>query len=126
MFRAVRSVMRKYARFRGRAGRREFWWWVFFYALVVLIASVVDGAVIRPALEFEPFAFDGGRPLSIMIVLVLILPNLALLSRRLHDTGRTARWMLIGLVPVIGALVLLIFAAQRGEAWPNDYGGPRT
>jgi uncharacterized membrane protein YhaH (DUF805 family) len=120
---AVRSVLSKYATFSGRAGRGEFWWWV----LAVLIASFVVGVIDN---MLFPTAFDhgmgGGGPLSILLGLAVLLPNLAVSVRRLHDLDRTGWWLLIGLVPLIGFLVLLFFYVQRGTPGPNRFGVSTT
>ena len=88
---AVTSVFRNYANFNGRARRSEFWWFTLF--------SFLSQAI----LNFVPF-------LGPIYALALLLPSLAVTARRLHDTNRTAWWMLLYLIPVLGFIVLLITA----------------
>ena len=88
---AVTSVFRNYANFNGRAQRSEFWWFVLF--------SFISQAI----LNFVPV-------LGPIYALVLLLPSLTVTARRLHDTNRTAWWMLLYLIPVLGFIVLLIVA----------------
>ena len=54
--------------------------------------------------------------------LAVLIPGLAVAVRRLHDTGRSGWWLLIGLVPLIGAIVLIVFMATDGEPGDNAYG----
>ena len=86
---AVTSVIRNFANFNGRAQRSEFWW----FALFSFLSQIILG--------FIPFV--GG-----IYSLVLLLPSLAVTARRLHDTNRTAWWMLLYLIPVLGLIVLVI------------------
>lgn len=122
MNQAVRAVLSKYATFEGRASRSEFWWWVLAVFLVLIVTQVIDGALIAPLLGFSAFAPEAGQPLSFLVALGIILPNLAVGVRRLHDTGRSGWWILIGLIPLIGTLILLYFYIQPSEQGDNAYG----
>src|SRR5215207_6279699 len=108
---AVRSGFENYATFDGRASRPAFWWWILFAILVTIAANIVDAII--------------GIPIfSLVVALGLFLPNLSVGIRRLHDTGRTGWWILIGLIPIIGFIVLLIFYLQKGDPGENSYGPP--
>jgi uncharacterized membrane protein YhaH (DUF805 family) len=108
---AVSDGFSKYATFSGRSSRSAYWWWILFYVLVFIAASILDGVVNTPAI-------------SILVWLGFFLPNLAVLVRRLHDTDRSGWWVLIGLIPLIGAIVLIVFACLDSGP-PNKYGqGP--
>ena len=61
-------------------------------------------------------------PLGILVALLLAAPSIAVTVRRLHDDGRAGWWWLVGLVPVVGAIVLVVFAAQPGVVGPNAFG----
>jgi uncharacterized membrane protein YhaH (DUF805 family) len=117
---AIRSVLSQYATFSGRAGRAEFWWWVLAAFLGSLVIGALDNALFPP-LVAEVDAFGGG-PLSAIYGLALLLPNLAVNVRRLHDGDRSGWWLLIVLVPIIGFLVLLWFFVRRGTPGPNRFG----
>jgi uncharacterized membrane protein YhaH (DUF805 family) len=109
-------VFRKYADFSGRARRTEFWMFVLFVIVVSAVLLMVDymmGTV-------EPTS--GYGVLSGVFALATLLPYLAVGARRLHDTGRTGWWWLIGFVPVIGTIVLIVFFAKAGDAGSNAYG----
>lgn len=68
----------------------------------------------------------GIRALSGLYSLLLLIPGLAVGVRRLHDTDRSGWWLLLGFIPVVGAIVLIVFAAQKGTAGANKYGPPAT
>lgn len=110
---AIKTVLSKYVTFSGRARRSEYWFWV----LALIIASIVTG-LIDQGLGTEP-----GRVgiISGLLTLATFLPNLAVTVRRLHDTSRSGWWVLIGLIPIVGAIVLIIFAVQDSHG-DNAYG----
>jgi uncharacterized membrane protein YhaH (DUF805 family) len=107
---AVRSVLTQYANFSGRARRSEFWWFYLANFLASIVASIIDAA------------FVGGPLFQWILLLALLVPGLAVGARRLHDTGRSGWWQLIGLVPLVGIIVLIVFWAQEGHAAPNAHG----
>ncbi|MCS6894578.1 MAG: DUF805 domain-containing protein [Bacteroidia bacterium] len=111
------SVLRNYAVFSGRARRMEFWMFVLINSIFSLLLSGIDRLMAR-ALEWEA---------SIPILngiynLVVFLPSLAVAVRRLHDTGRSGWWILLGLIPCIGPIVLLVFFFQNSQPGTNQYG----
>lgn len=111
---AVSTVLSKYATFSGRARRSEFWYWFLFTILLFIAAAIIDNAA---GLTFA----SGVGWVTTLVSVFLILPNLAVQVRRLHDTGRSGWWWFIGLVPVIGPLILLYiwFIDSDGD---NQYG----
>lgn len=115
---AVRSVLGKYATFEGRASRSEFWYFVLFLVIVNIILNIVDISVLGTTMHTEQG--DIGI-ISSLFSLAMLLPNLAVAARRLHDVGRTGWWLLLVLTG-IGALVLLFWYVSRGQDGPNDYG----
>jgi uncharacterized membrane protein YhaH (DUF805 family) len=113
---AVETVLRdKYVEFNGRARRAEFWWFILFVFVVSTILSLIDMAL------FEGVLQDIG-PLSAIFTLITLIPAIAVTARRLHDVGRPGWWQLLFLLPVIGFLVILFWAVQKGTEGPNDYG----
>ena len=108
---AVKSGFEHYVEFDGRASRAAFWWWFLFTILVAIAASILDAVIGIPIL-------------SIIVSLGLILPNLSVSIRRLHDTDRSGWWILIGLIPLIGIIVLLVFYLQGSDPGDNSYGPP--
>jgi uncharacterized membrane protein YhaH (DUF805 family) len=108
---AVKSGFDHYTKFDGRASRPAFWWWFLFSVLVAIAANILDAII-------------GTVILSIVVALGLLLPNLSVSIRRLHDTDRTGWWILIGLIPIIGFIVLLVFYLQKSDPGENGYGPP--
>ena len=149
---AIRVNFQKYATFRGRASRSEYWWFVLFSFLGGSAASIIDVALFG--------AENNLSPLNTIFSLALILPTLAVSVRRLHDIDRTGWWiggfylamlaffLVIGLAAVTGfdpgtngsegillALVgigglamlayivlMLVFTCTKGTPGPNRYG----
>ncbi len=107
---------RKYAVFQGRAPRREYWWYVLFTVLAQLVCAMLD-TYLGTRHPTARFGLVGA-----IYALLALLPTVAVTVRRLHDTGRSAWYLLIGLIPLLGAVVLLVFMAQRSESGTNAYG----
>lgn len=112
----IDAVTKKYANFSGRARRKEYW----LYYLVYLIAYLILLAVDHGAGLVDPATKAG--LLTSVFGLVLLIPSIAVTVRRLHDQDRSGWWILIILVPFIGAIVLLVFACIRGTDGDNRFG----
>lgn len=104
------AVLKNYVGFSGRARRTEYW----MYALInFIVYAVLLGLGV---------AVHGLLFLYYLYALATALPTLAVLFRRLHDTGRTAWWILISLVPLVGSIVLLVLVCLPGTPGANKYG----
>ncbi len=112
----VEALTRKYATFEGRARRTEYWYFVLFYVLAIVALAIVD--VIVGTYNEE----SGLGLLSGLFMLATILPSLAVLVRRLHDTDHSGWWALLNLVPFVGALVLLVFTVLDSQPGANRFG----
>jgi uncharacterized membrane protein YhaH (DUF805 family) len=110
--------IRKYATFSGRARRAEYWWFGVFVALVVFGLTMVDMLLIGA----DAMAEYGAGPLTGLFSLAIIIPSIAVTVRRLHDRDKSGWWLLWGLLPLIGALILFIQYVQRGTVGDNRYG----
>ena len=110
------EAFQKYAVFSGRARRKEYWYFVLFNFLMSIALAFVDN--VFGSLNLE----TGVGLLSGLYSLVVLIPSLSVLVRRLHDTGRSGWWVLIIFIPVLGALVLLVFTLQNSELTENQYG----
>lgn len=117
---AIQSGLKNYAKFSGRATRSEFWWFALFQFLAVIIPAILG------AVESANGSFGIFSTIQLVISLGLLLPSLGLSFRRLHDTNRSAWWLLISLIPLIGSIVLLVFYCLKGTEGPNKYGGGPT
>jgi uncharacterized membrane protein YhaH (DUF805 family) len=102
--------------FEGRARRREYWFFVLFYILISVVLSMVDRVL---GLYNEAY---GMGPLGGIFCLAVLIPSIAVGVRRLHDTGRTGWWLLIGFIPLIGAIVLIVFFVLDSQPGTNAYG----
>lgn len=122
MVTAVKTVLGKYATFSGRAARPEYWWWVLATVILFFVLGLIDGALVAPMMGFEAFEPNAGQPLSVIASLALLVPNLAVAARRLHDTDRSGWWLLLGLIPLIGSLILIFFLVQKGTEGTNRFG----
>ena len=103
----IRGVQ-KYAEFSGRDTRQQYWMFILFYVIFGMPVALLE-QLLETSL------------LSQIYSLALLLPSIGISARRLHDTGRTGWWQLIGLVPVIGIIVLIVFLAQDSHP-DNEYG----
>lgn len=110
------AVLEKYAVFTGRARRREYWYFFLFNILILILLAGIDAAIGA----FSPQARIG--PLSGLYSLAVLIPGLAVSVRRLHDTNRSGWWILIALVPLVGAVGLLVFLVQDSQTGQNQYG----
>lgn len=110
------GVLKQYATFEGRARRKEYWVYALFYLLVLLGLAMVD----RLTGTYD--ADVGLGLLSGLYILATVIPSVAVMVRRLHDTNRSGWWVLIGLVPVLGDIVLLVFACLDSQPGGNRFG----
>jgi uncharacterized membrane protein YhaH (DUF805 family) len=105
-----RVVLERYAQFTGRARRAEFWW--FFLASFII--GIVFNILIAVASIFWV--------VYVIYALAVLIPNIAVGVRRLHDTNKSGWWLLIALIPLVGIIVLIVFFATDGLPGPNQYG----
>lgn len=109
-------VLKKYATFSGRAQRAEYWYFLLFSSLIVIALSVID------SMTGSYNEDTGWGLLSGLYSIAVLLPSIAVGARRLHDTSRTGWWLLIGLIPVIGTIVLIVFFVLDSTPGDNAYG----
>ncbi len=113
---AIQQGFSKYATFSGRASRSEFWYFVLFVILGQAVANFIDASS-------WGWGFSrGGGAVSSIFGLVVLIPNIAVAVRRLHDTDRSGWWWWLWLIPIIGWIILLIFYIAEGTRGPNQYG----
>ena len=114
---AVATCLRKYADFRGRATRPEFWWF-FLFALGVGWASTILDTVLFASPDndlLERLGVSG--PFSGVTTLLLVVPCLAAGARRLHDVGRSGWWQLLLVMPCLGIVLLIGMWARATDRW---------
>lgn len=106
--------MKKYAVFKGRAHRTEFWMFALISFVASMILGVVDGAL--------GLSSNGSGLLGAIYSLAVLLPALGVVIRRLHDTNRSGWWFLLVLIPVFGWIALIVFYATEGDKKKNQFG----
>ncbi|HZH10451.1 MAG TPA: DUF805 domain-containing protein [Microvirga sp.] len=106
---SISTCFSKYATFSGRAPRSEYWWFALFGVLLSFGTQILD-------------LFLGFPVLNLIAMLAVLVPSIAVGVRRLHDTDRSGWWMLLLFIPLIGAIVLLVWFCSRGTLGPNRFG----
>ncbi|MBV7257692.1 DUF805 domain-containing protein [Pacificimonas sp. WHA3] len=107
--------LKRYADFNGRSRRKEYWMFLLGYIVVYVVLGLLTGG----------FGTDPnvvGSMLLLIFSLGLLIPSLAVGVRRLHDLDKSGWFLLIGIIPIIGSLILLYFFVQDGTPGPNKYG----
>ena len=110
------AVLKKYAVFSGRAQRAEYWFFVLFNIIISIVLGVLDGVLGTMNAEAGIGLLGGLYSLAVLI------PSIAVGVRRLHDTGRSGWWLLIAFVPLIGAIVLIVFFVMDSQPGSNEHG----
>ena len=110
------EVLKKYSVFSGRARRKEYWVFLLFNIVISVALAVIDGATGTFSEEMGLGLLGGVYALAVLI------PSIAVSVRRLHDTDRSGWWLLLAVVPVLGAIVLLVFMALDSKPGENQYG----
>ncbi|AZN39644.1 DUF805 domain-containing protein [Paenibacillus albus] len=104
------KVIRNYVGFQGRARRKEYWMFILFNIIISLILSIIEDLLGLSTM------------LSKLYSLFIFLPGLAVAVRRLHDTDKSGWWVLIGLIPLVGFIVLLILTCLDSDPGTNRFG----
>jgi uncharacterized membrane protein YhaH (DUF805 family) len=104
------KVLKNYATFDGRARRKEYWMFVLFNIIIAVILGVIDAVVLKKQI------------LGTVYGVAVLLPGIAVSVRRMHDIGKSGWAVLVGLIPLIGGIILLIWAATDSTPGPNQYG----
>lgn len=105
-------ALKKYAQFDGRSQRSEYWFFALFYILFAIAATLIDVGIG----SYDPQS--GFGLVSAILAIGLFIPSLSVSVRRLHDTDRSGWWILICLIPLVGAiwfLVLMVFDSTPGN-----------
>jgi uncharacterized membrane protein YhaH (DUF805 family) len=122
------APLRRYADFSGRSRRKEFWSWVLFIWVATFILMYLDSALGLGGTASSYSSGSGvgfnmsGGWLSTIFMLAILVPNIAVSVRRLHDTGKSGWMILVGLIPILGWIYLIYLYVQPGDVGPNRFG----
>ena len=123
---AIKRAFSQYCCFSGRASRSEYWWFYLFNIMINAFLYIIMLFMIGASVASGSYGgVAAGMIFSILQwiwCIVALLPGLGLVVRRLHDIGKGGGWIFIGLIPIVGAIVLLVFACQESEMQPNRFG----
>ena len=100
-------VLKNYANIDGRATRPEYWWFVLAYAVVNIILRVIPKV---------------GLILSGVLALAVLVPSICAAVRRLHDINKNGWWLLLSFIPIVGAIILIVWLAKPSDNGENQYG----
>lgn len=114
------KVLRQYANFSGRARRKEYWYFYFINFLISFGIGIVSG--LAGFMNPDSSLALASSALIFIYSMAILIPSLAVGIRRLHDTNRSGWWLLIGFVPLIGAIILIIFFVEDSQPGTNQYG----
>lgn len=109
-------VLKNYATFSGRARRKEYWIFFLISALISIVLTLLDILLGTYSVEYEAGLFSG------LYSLLILIPSIAVVVRRLHDTDRSGWWILISLIPLIGVIVLFVFMCLDSQPGTNRFG----
>jgi uncharacterized membrane protein YhaH (DUF805 family) len=113
---AVRTCLSKYVDFSGRARRSEYWWVALFTFLVGIVTGILD------AIIGTDYDTGSGGLINTLVSLALLLPSRAVGVRRLHDVGKSGWWILIGIIPILGWILLIVWFCTDSKSGDNQYG----
>lgn len=105
--------LRRYFDFKGRSTRSQYWLFVLVALVLEIVALVVDSMLVQDAEV---------RPITGLLALAHLIPSLSVAVRRLHDINRSGWWVLIAFVPLVGAIVLIVFLCTPTQPGPNRFG----
>lgn len=103
-------VLERYAKFDGRARRAEFWWFALANFIIGVVLSILGNASGLFSVIYWLYS------------LAVLIPGIAVGVRRLHDIDKSGWFLLLAFIPIIGAIILIIWAATDGTRGPNKYG----
>jgi uncharacterized membrane protein YhaH (DUF805 family) len=110
------EALKKYAVFRGRARRKEYWFFGLFNLIIAIVAMILDKAL---GITFQGQIMG---PIDLVFRLAMLIPSLAVLVRRLHDVGKSGWFFFIILLPIAGPIWLLVLMCRDSMSGENQYG----
>jgi len=108
---------KRYAEFTGRSRRKEYWMFTLLAIGIYIVASILDRIAGMNGIIAGRYG-----PITALVALGLLVPSLAVSIRRLHDSDRSGWWLLLGLVPMVGEIIVLVFMVLKGTRGANRFG----
>jgi uncharacterized membrane protein YhaH (DUF805 family) len=109
--------LKRYAEFTGRSRRKEYWMFILGFVIAVVVLSIIEGI-----LGIGQMVGGIYGPLTTLLVLAFIIPGIAVQVRRFHDQDKSGWFVLLGLIPVVGGIIVLVFMCLEGTKGPNRFG----
>ncbi|MCD7904104.1 MAG: DUF805 domain-containing protein [Clostridiales bacterium] len=109
-------AFKNYANFKGRDSRKQFWMFILFNFVISLIIQVVAALILG----------DSAAIIMSIYELIVLIPSIAIIVRRLHDINKSGFWIFINCVPLIGWIWYLILVCKKGDEGSNRYGSVPT
>src|SRR5690606_12582491 len=106
--------LKRYADFSGRSRRKEYWMFLLGVIIAVIVISIVEGVLGLTGMVGGVYG-----PLTVLFMLGIIIPSIAVQVRRFHDQDKSGWFVLLGLIPLIGGLIVLVFMFLEGTKGPN-------
>lgn len=136
MMSAYKLMFKNYAKFSGRSRRSEYWYASLMNFLIMLAVELLNGVLMGVGVAIQPAVADTYSSVGLILVgisgiigfllmiysIALIVPGLALAIRRLHDIGKSGWYLLLGLIPIIGGIIMLVFMVTDSQPGANQYG----
>jgi len=109
---SIKLGFSNYVNFTDRACRSEYWYWILFVFIGYIVAEIIDAVI--------------GKPIFYtLFTLGVLIPNIAIGVRRLHDLDRSGWWLLLSFIPLVGAIILIVWFCSKGTDGPNRFGPDR-
>ncbi|MDR1680030.1 MAG: DUF805 domain-containing protein [Prevotellaceae bacterium] len=115
------QVLKNYANFKGRARRKELWMFVLFNVIFAIAATILDNKVLGITFDMNGQSVGYGW-IYLIYCLAVFIPGLAVEVRRLHDIGKSGWNLLLALIPLVGAIILLVWFCKDSQPGENKWG----
>ena len=109
--------LRRYADFSGRSRRKEYWMFILGYIIALVAAMVVEGVLGMSGMVGGVYG-----PITLLLILALLIPAIAVQVRRFHDQDKSGWFVLLAFIPIIGSIAVLVFMCLAGTDGPNRFG----
>ncbi len=109
--------LKRYTDFAGRSRRKEYWFFLLFVLIVAIALSIVEGVLGLSGMVGGVYG-----PLTLIFLLGILVPSIAVQIRRFHDQDKSGWFVLLSLIPFVGGLIVLVFMFLEGTKGPNRFG----